>query len=139
MSVAVTFDKENQYRTWFEENINELIEFLLSFENIVGFAIKNFDNAILNQYQNGCKVSLDNKSTDILEIIEKQEVNPQSGELYITDSISTLAENKRVVVHKPDGEYLDGGYPLGWLLTNLTVAKSDPEIWPEIKKFIQKN
>lgn len=72
MSVAVTFDKENQYRTWFEENINELIEFLLSFENIVGFAIKNFDNAILNQYQNGCKVSLDNKSTDILEIIEKR-------------------------------------------------------------------
>ena len=76
---------------------------------------------------------------EILEIIERQEVNPQSGELYITDSISTLAENEKVVVHKPSGEYLDGGYPLGWLLTNLTVAKNDPEIWPVIKNFVQEN
>ena len=76
---------------------------------------------------------------EILEVIEKQEVNPQSGELYITDSITRIAEKDKVVIHKPSGEYLDGGYPLGWLLTNLTVAKNDPEIWPIVKKFIQEN
>ena len=76
---------------------------------------------------------------EILDIIENQKVNPQSGELYITDSITSMAEKDKVVIHKPSGEYLDGGYPLGWLLTNLTVAKNDPEIWTELKKFIQEN
>jgi UTP--glucose-1-phosphate uridylyltransferase len=76
---------------------------------------------------------------EILEIIENQEVNPQSGELYITDSVTRLAEKDKVVVHKPAGEYLDGGYPLGWLLTNLTVAKNNPEIWKVIKEFVEKS
>lgn len=75
---------------------------------------------------------------EILDIIENQEPNPKSGELYITDSITQMAELGKVVVHKPEGEYLDGGYPLGWLLTNLTVAKNDPEMWSAIKEFVQK-
>lgn len=72
MSVAVTFDEINQYKVWFENDIIELINFLLSFETIVGFASKNFDNAILNQYKIGTKQALDNKSLDLLEIIEKR-------------------------------------------------------------------
>lgn len=76
---------------------------------------------------------------EIWPILEKQTVNPQSGELYITDSIQEIAKTSKVVVHSPIGDYLDGGYPLGWLLANLTVAKDKPEMWSEIKQFVTKN
>lgn len=76
---------------------------------------------------------------EIWPILEKQKVDPQSGELYITDSIQELARSAKVVVHNPNGNYLDGGYPLGWLLANLTVAKDKPEIWSEIQRFVANN
>lgn len=78
-------------------------------------------------------------SKNIWPILEKQTVNPDSGELYITDTIQKLAEQEKVVIHTPDGEYLDGGYPLGWLLANLTVAKDKAEIWQAVKTFVREN
>jgi len=75
----------------------------------------------------------------VFDLISVQQVNPQSGELYITDTISQLALTEKVVVHQPQGEYLDGGYPLGWLLANLSVAKDDKEIWQAVKKFVEEN
>lgn len=75
-------------------------------------------------------------SKGIWPILAKQQVNPQSGEFYITDSLQALAQTEKVLVHVPSGEYLDGGYPLGWLLANLTVAKNDPELWPIIENFV---
>ena len=75
-------------------------------------------------------------SQEIWPILAKQQVNPQSGEFYITDSLQALAKTERVLVHVPHGEYLDGGYPLGWLLANLTVAQNNPELWPVIKDFV---
>lgn len=72
MSVAVSFDLKNQYKVWFENEINELVSYLLSFNKIIGFAIKDFDNSILNQYVNGSKSKLDEKSIDLLEIIENR-------------------------------------------------------------------
>lgn len=75
-------------------------------------------------------------SKEIWPILANQKVNPQSGEFYITDSLQALAKTENVLVHVPRGEYLDGGYPLGWLLANLTVAQNNPELWPAIKNFI---
>lgn len=72
----------------------------------------------------------------IFEIIEKQTVNPGSGELYITDSITQLAQQAPVVIHTPAGEYLDGGYVLGWLKANLMVARSQPELARELQELI---
>jgi len=72
----------------------------------------------------------------VFDLIDVQQPNPQSGELYITDTISQLALTEKVVIHQPHGEYLDGGYPLGWLLANLAVAKDKKEIWQEVKKFV---
>lgn len=72
----------------------------------------------------------------VFDLIAVQAVNPQSNELYITDTLSQLANTEKVVVHQPQGEYLDGGYPLGWLLANLSVAKSNPEIWAAVKQFV---
>jgi len=76
---------------------------------------------------------------EIFDLIAVQQPNPQSGELYITDTVSQLASSEKVVVHQPKGEYLDGGYPLGWLVANLTVAKSDPAIWAAVKNFVAQN
>ena len=78
-------------------------------------------------------------SNKIFPILEKQAVNQATGELYITDTVEQLAQSEKVVVHTPDGQYLDGGYPLGWLLSNLTVAKDDPEVWSAIKTFVNNN
>lgn len=75
-------------------------------------------------------------SKEIWPILDKQTINPQSGEMYITDSLQTLAKTEPVLVYTPPGKYLDGGDPLGWLLTNLTIAKDRPEIWPIIKDFV---
>ncbi len=72
----------------------------------------------------------------VFDLIAVQQPNPASGELYITDTISQLALTEKVVIHQPQGEYLDGGYPLGWLIANLTVAKDHPKLWAEIKKFV---
>lgn len=76
---------------------------------------------------------------EIWPILEKQTIDPKSGELYITDTIQTLAQLEKVLVYAPQGEYLDGGYLLGWLMANLRVAKDHPEFWSEIKDFVNKN
>lgn len=72
----------------------------------------------------------------IFDILDTQEINPSSGELYITDSISELAQQHPVVIHQPVGEYLDGGYVMGWLKANLLVAKSQPELRDELQQLI---
>lgn len=73
---------------------------------------------------------------EIFDIIEHQSINPKSGELYITDSITQLAQKQPVAIHTPFGEYLDGGYVMGWLKANLLVARSHPEMADELKSLI---
>lgn len=77
-------------------------------------------------------------SQEIWSILHQQSINPQSGEFYITDSLQTLVKTEPVIVHTPQGVYLDGGYPLGWLLANLTVARDNSELWSEIKNFVNR-
>lgn len=74
---------------------------------------------------------------EVFDIIDKQTVDSQSGELYITDSISQLAQQKPVVIHQPSGEYLDGGYVMGWLKANLVIAQSHPEFAKELDELIR--
>jgi UTP--glucose-1-phosphate uridylyltransferase len=73
---------------------------------------------------------------EIFDIIDSQSVNPSSGELYITDSITQLSQKQPVVIHTPSGEYLDGGYVMGWLRANLVIAKSNPELAKELQSVI---
>ena len=65
---------------------------------------------------------------EIIDIIEHQELNPESGELYITDSIQQLAQESPVVVHQISHQFLDGGNLPHWLQANLTIAAQDPEL-----------
>ena len=76
---------------------------------------------------------------DVFDIMEHQELNSKSGELYITDTVTELAKKQDVTVYTPQGIYLDCGYPLGWLKANLTLAKNNPEIQQELKTFLEKN
>lgn len=66
---------------------------------------------------------------DIFAGLQNQQPNPDSGELYITDTVAAL---DRVAVHVPYGKYLDCGSVAGWLKANLTVARQDPTLWNEI-------
>ena len=74
---------------------------------------------------------------EVFEIIANQQPNPQSNELYITDTVTELAQQQPVAVYTPSGTYLDCGYPLGWLKANLTMAKDNPELHQELQKFLQ--
>ena len=72
MTVAVTYDYNDQYKVWFEDDVPELVPYLLKHKRIVGFAIKSFDNKILDQYKEGAEQELNANSLDLLEIIESR-------------------------------------------------------------------
>ncbi|MEA2056434.1 MAG: sugar phosphate nucleotidyltransferase, partial [Patescibacteria group bacterium] len=74
-------------------------------------------------------------SAKIIDIIEQQQPNPDSGELYITDSITQLAQNADVLVMETKEKYLDGGNLASWLKANLVVAQNDPKLRQVIKNF----
>jgi UTP--glucose-1-phosphate uridylyltransferase len=76
-------------------------------------------------------------SKKVFEILENQVEDQRIGELLITDTATSLANEKPVVVYIPTGKYLDCGYPLGWLMANLTVAKNDPVLVTELQSFLE--
>lgn len=73
----------------------------------------------------------------IFEEIRRQEANPELKEYLLTDSLNLLAENHKVVVYPTTGEFLDLGYPLGWLKANVRVAMDDEEMRDELQAFIK--
>lgn len=73
---------------------------------------------------------------EIFDILDQQQVDEKSGELYITDTVTQLAKTQDVLAYTPQGVYLDCGYPLGWLKANITIALNDPKISGELKKFL---
>ncbi|MBU0576615.1 NTP transferase domain-containing protein [Patescibacteria group bacterium] len=75
--------------------------------------------------------------TEVFDIVNRQKKNPHFGEYLITDTVLELAQKHDVVIHKPQGKYLDGGDILGWLKANLTIAWDDPALKKELSKFIQ--
>ncbi len=72
----------------------------------------------------------------IFAIIAQQRPDAKSGELYITDSATTLASQLPVVIHQPQGEYLDCGHVAGWLRANLHLAHKNPGLWQAVKDAV---
>lgn len=72
----------------------------------------------------------------IFELLSSQKPNLESGEYYITETATSLAQDNPVVIYTPQGRYLDGGNVLNWLKANLVVAKDDPQLASELKKFV---
>jgi DEAD/DEAH box helicase domain-containing protein len=68
MALAVTWDEENRYRTWFENQAENLIDELSNFDRIVGFNL-SFDFRILSQY--GDTGALRPKAFDIFALVRR--------------------------------------------------------------------
>ncbi len=73
---------------------------------------------------------------DIFPLIDQQQPNADSGELYITDTLVELAKQHSVLVHPITETYLDGGNVKNWLKANLTMAMNDPELKQVVQEFI---
>ncbi len=73
----------------------------------------------------------------IFKILKDQKPNPDSNELYITDTVTALAQDDNVAIYTPRGYYLDGGNPTEWLKANLLVAYHQPEVWEKVKKHLE--
>lgn len=73
----------------------------------------------------------------IFEILKDQEVDAKSGELYITDTATTFAQNNDVVIYTPQGRYLDGGSVLNWLQANIVLANANEHLRDNLRTFIK--
>lgn len=72
----------------------------------------------------------------ILNIINQQTINQNSGEFYITDALTQLNQKTPVVIHQTEGEYLNSGDPVSWLKANLIVAGANPQLKADLQQFL---
>lgn len=72
LALAVTFDATNWYRTWYENDVDNLISELGNFSSIVWFNVIDFDYGVLMKYDNSIKNKLSNKTIDMLNDIYKK-------------------------------------------------------------------
>ncbi len=70
MSVAVTWDDENGFRTWLENDASELVKELDRADKVIGFNSVSFDYEVLSAYNPNVHELLDGKSFDILDDIK---------------------------------------------------------------------
>ncbi|MGA8145464.1 MAG: ribonuclease H-like domain-containing protein [Candidatus Acidiferrales bacterium] len=70
VAVAVTWDKDNKFRRWFEDDTLKLINELETFTHVVTFNGNRFDFEVLRGY--GPVDRLRERSLDIHEILHKQ-------------------------------------------------------------------
>lgn len=72
----------------------------------------------------------------IFDILGKQKPNAQSGELYITDTVTSLAQLHDVALYQTSGTYLDGGNPLQWLKANTLIGVHNPVWGKQYRKYL---
>lgn len=70
VAVVVTWDARNGFRSWFEENIPNLLQELEKFQSIVTFNGENFDFKVLSAY--GSVAPLYQRSADMLALLSKK-------------------------------------------------------------------
>ena len=66
MSVTVTWDEENDFRTWLENDVDELVKELERADKVIGFNNIRFDNEVLSAYVLNAHELLDKRSFDML-------------------------------------------------------------------------
>lgn len=62
----------------------------------------------------------------------------KGGEVWLTDAISRLAKDHPLYCKIVEGTYRDTGTKEAWLRTNIALALQDPELGPDLKKYIKK-
>lgn len=73
---------------------------------------------------------------DIFKALENTKPG-KGGEIQITDAIRLLMKERRFFACKYEGTYHDCGNKLNYLKTTIKFALRDPELGPELKKYIQ--
>lgn len=71
LAVAVTWDQQNAFREWFEEDVQALVEELSGFERVVGFNILDFDYRVLAAYHPAVSKILRGTTVDILAHVHR--------------------------------------------------------------------
>lgn len=71
LAVAVTWDKQNAFREWFEEDVQALVEELSGFQRVVGFNLLDFDYAVLAAYNPNVSKLLKGKTVDLLAHVHR--------------------------------------------------------------------
>jgi UTP--glucose-1-phosphate uridylyltransferase len=62
----------------------------------------------------------------------------KNGEIQLTDALKQLVQHYPIYAYEFEGERYDAGTPLGWLQTTISLALKDPNIGPELKRYIDK-
>ena len=63
---------------------------------------------------------------EIFEVLAKMKPDNVTGEIYLTEALSELAEKGRVVAYDFVGDRYDIGNKLGFILANIDFALLDP-------------
>lgn len=91
LSVAMTWDDGNGFRTWLENDASELVNELAQADKVIGFNIVRFDYEVLSAYVSNVHELLDEKSFDILVDLEAR----LGFRLRLEDiSLATLGKGK---------------------------------------------
>jgi len=72
MSIAVSWDSENNYLTWLENDASDLVQHLEQADKVIGFNIVRFDYEVLSAYVPNIHGLLDGKSFDIFTDLENR-------------------------------------------------------------------
>jgi UTP--glucose-1-phosphate uridylyltransferase len=62
----------------------------------------------------------------------------KNGEIQLTDALKQLAQLYPIYAYEFEGERYDAGTPLGWLQTTISLALKDPDIGPELRRYIDR-
>lgn len=74
---------------------------------------------------------------EIFDLIRNTPPNPKSGEVYLTDALSYLAEHGRLTAVDFVGKRYDMGDKLGIMQANCEVALKHPEIGESFKEYLK--
>ncbi|MGD0795121.1 MAG: UTP--glucose-1-phosphate uridylyltransferase GalU [Dehalococcoidales bacterium] len=61
----------------------------------------------------------------------------KNGEIQLTDALKQFARRYPIFAYEFEGERYDAGTPLGWLETTISLALKDPQIGPELRRYIE--
>jgi len=90
ISISITYDYQLGYRTWFESDSKRLINYISTFEHVIGFNIIEFDFEVLKQYDEYSKLNLiEDRAIDLLFLIELQVGYKVSLNSIATTTLST--------------------------------------------------
>ena len=60
----------------------------------------------------------------------------RNGEIQLTDGLKRLAQRFPLYAYEFEGERYDAGTPFGWLQTTIALALKNPDIGPELRRYL---